>query len=373
MEFFIALFVGLGIGYLIAHLWGINERKKLESKSEDLGKLNAELEKERKERNILEGNGKQLFSRFKDLEGEFKAVQHERDDLRKRVSEYEAAAESRERDLDERLQKLHRAEKSLEDERQRVRHEDEERQKKALEERDRMWGEHEQEVQTMLVDLCKKPEISFTWHDNTNLPEEFDGSFKPDFMIDFLGQYIVFDAKVTRSQDIKIYIKDQVRKTAKKAKGRSDIYSSIFLVVPTDAIGELKELSYYEGGFTFYIVSPESLAPILASFKKITSYDLAEQFDPQERENIVSLIAKLDYHISERNAFDILMARKGSEVLKNAAQLHPELTEEVEQKKNKMGLPSIKKTEIKKLISDISAREEAASNLTSPKAAINIT
>jgi hypothetical protein len=344
----------------------------LEKKTEEMGNLRSQIEKERSEKNELAGNGKQLFSRFKDLEAEYKSVQHERDDLRKRVSEYEAVAETRERDLDERLQKLHRAEKSLEQERERVTQEDKNRLEKALEERDRMWGEHELDVQALLVDLCKKPETSFTSYHNTNLPEEFDGSLKPDFMIEFLGQYIIFDAKVTRSQDIGLYIKDQVRKTAKKAKGRSDIYSSIFLVVPTDAIGELKELSYYEGGFTFYVVSPEALPSILASFKKITSYDLAEQFDPQERENIVSLIAKLDYHISERNAFDILMARKGSEVLKNAEQLHPELLEEVDQKKSKMGLPNFKKTEIKKLINDVSAREEATENLTSPKAAINI-
>ena len=344
----------------------------LERKTEELGNLRSQIEKERSEKDELAGNGKQLFSRFKDLEVEYKATQHDRDELRKRVSEYEAAAESRERELDDRLQKLHRAEKSLEQEKERYSQEDKDRQEKALEERDRMWGEHEQNVQALLVELCKKPEMSFTCYHNTNLPEEFDGSLKPDFMIEFLGQYIIFDAKVTRSQDIRTYIKDQVRKTAKKAKGRSDIYSSIFLVVPTDAIGELRELSHYDEGFTFYVVSPESLAPILASLKKITSYELAEQFDPQERENIVSLIAKLDYHISERNTFDILMAGKGAEVLKNAAQLHPELIGEVNQKKSKMGLPNFKKTEIKRLISDVVAREEAVSNLTSPKAAINI-
>ncbi len=344
--------------------------EELKRKIDECGQLKSDVQKERSEKDKLEANGKAMYSRFKDLESDHKAKSYECDELKKRLNEYEANESARRRELEEQFQKLHRAEKSLEEEKLRVRREDEERQKQLIEERDRMWGEHEENVQALLTELCKKPETAFESFSNTNLPAEFDGSLKPDFMIEFLGQYIIFDAKVTRSQDVNVYIKDQVKKTAKKAKGRTDIYRSIFLVVPTDAISELKALTYYEEGFTFFAVSPEALPPILASLKKITNYELAEQFDPEERENIVSLIAKFDYHISERNTFDILMAGKGAEVLKNAEQLHPELLAEVERKKGKMGLPNFKKSEIKKLINDVAERERAAKDLTEPRAAI---
>jgi len=366
------IITGLVIGYLVAHLKSMSSVKRLEHELEGAQALKKELNDERSRKDELIGKNKEQFANFEKMKAEHSALLASNQELHKKVTHYEASELRAKKDQEQAIDQLDAAKKSLEQERTRVTKEDQERQKKMLEERDRMWGEHEQEIQSQLADLCKKPESSFAFYSNDNLPEEFDGSLKPDFMIEFLGQYIIFDAKVTRSQDIKIYIKDQVKKTAKKAKGRSDIYPAIYLVIPTDAISELKELVYFEEGFTFYVVSQEALAPILSSLKKITSYELAEQFDPQERENIVGLIAELDYHISERNTFDILMAGKGAEVIKNAQKIHPELMEEAERKKGKMRLPSFKKSEIKKLLNDVSAREEAASELTTPVAAVEV-
>jgi hypothetical protein len=342
----------------------------LEQKTREVGELREQLSSVQNEKNELIGKGKEQFVRHKDLESDMKALQQERDQLSKRVSEYEVAEESREREMDERLQKLHRAEKSLEDERQRIRREDEERQQRELEERDRMWNEHEQSVISYLSDLCSKPEFSFSSFENTNLPEGFDGSFKPDFLIDFLGQYVIFDAKVSRSDNFQNYISDQVKKTAKKAKGNSDIYQSIFLVVPTDAISLLKSTVSYEQPFTFYVVSPEALAPILASFKKITSYDLAEQFDPQERENIVSLIAKLDTHINARCTFDVLLAKMGAEVLEDAQKLNPDIVKDVELQKDKIRIPTFKPSEVKRLMGNVEERDQEVDELIAPKATI---
>src|SRR3989344_6827621 len=96
----------------------------------------------------------------------------------------------------------------------RVRREDEERQKKILEERYRMWNDHEQNVITQLIELCKKPEFAFAAFDNEHLPEEFDGSVKPDFLIAFINQYVVFDAKASRSENFQNSITTNVKKTA---------------------------------------------------------------------------------------------------------------------------------------------------------------
>ena len=150
------------------------------------------------------------------------------------------------------------------------------------------------------------------------------------------------------------------------------IYASIFLVVPTDAISMLKEHIFFENGFTFFIVSPEGLAPIISSLKKITNYELAEQFDPQERENIVNLIAKLDYHVNERNAWDIMMAQKGVDVIEDVEKLHPELMQEVELKKSKMRLPTFKSSDIKRLISSKEERKKVVQELTEPRAQIKM-
>jgi len=347
-------------------------RADADHKTEEIGQLKSEIAKERSDKDELAGKGKQLYTSYKDLEADQKAVTHERDALHKRVAEYEAKEENRRKEFEDQVSQLHSAKKSLAEERARVIKEDEERAERELTERDRKWAEHEESVVAQFSSLCKKPQYAFTLYGNTNLPEGFDGSFKPDVLIEFLGQYIIFDAKVSRSENFQNYIATQVKSTAKKAKSRSDIYPSIFLVVPTEAIAELKEVVHYEGGFTFYIISPEAVAPVLASLKRITEYELAEQFDPQEREDIVNLITKYDYHINERNTFDVLMARRGGEVLKDAEKLYPKITKEVGIKKEKMRLPNFKPSEIKRLINSVAAREEAVADLTAPKAAIDM-
>src|SRR3989344_3967156 len=337
------------------------------SENREIGKLQSQLEEVRKEKDELAGNGKQLFSRFKDLEAEYKAVHRERDALKERLAKYEEAEERRRREHDEKLQRLDRAEKSFEEEKVRVRREDDERQKKMLEERDRLWNEHEQKVILQLLELCKKPETSFAGFDNAHLPEEFDGSVKPDFLIAFLGQYVIFDAKASRSENFQNYISTNVKKTAEKYKGNAHLYPTIFFVVPTDAIADLSRRTFTESGFTFYIGSPESLEPILASLKKITTYEFAEKLDPEEREKIIRLVASLDYHISERNAFDVLMAQRGSAVLYDAKKMYPEISEEVHREKEKMRLPNFKASDLKRLIGNIDERGRELEELTSPK------
>lgn len=369
MEIVIA--IGIGVLIVLTVLKGRSPGIDTHAQQQN-GELKEQLKKERSEKDELAGKGKQLYTSYKDLEADHKAATHERDALHKRVVEYEAKEEGRQKEFEDQVTQLDAAKKSLADERTRVIKEDEERAERELAERDRKWAEHEESIVSLFSTLCKKPQYAFTLFSNTNLPEGFDGSFKPDVLIEFLGQYIIFDAKVSRSENFQNYIATQVKSTAKKAKGRSDIYPSIFLVVPTDAISELKEVVHYEGGFTFYIISPEAVAPVLASLKRITEYELAEQFDPQEREDIVNLITKYDYHINERNTFDVLMARRGGEVLKDAEQLYPEITKEVSQKKEKMRLPNFKPSEIKRLINNLSAREEVVSDLTAPKATIDM-
>lgn len=342
----------------------------LKQKNEEIGELKNTITKMQSEMDEKAGKSKQLFSSYKDLEADIKSLRKERDDLSDRVTKFETQAEQQQKKHEDMATKLEEARASLEDERQRIRKEDEEKAQQALEERDRMWNDHEQAVNALLRELCQKPQYAFRSFDNANLPEGFDGSLKPDFMIEFLDQYVIFDAKVTRSQDINSYIRDAVKSTAKKVKSNPAIYPVIFLVIPTDAINEMKQLSFVDGGFSFFVVSPESLEPILSSLKRITTYELADQFDPQERESIVNWIAKLDFHINARNSFDIMLAEMGAELLNDARELNPELSEQVEQRQQKMKAPTLPPSEMKKLVSSIVARTDKIAELTEPSAKV---
>ena len=338
--------------------------------SKELAKLEKDIEVERKEKNELSGKGKELYDRFKNLESDYKATMKERDSLQKVVHKFEAGKEQQEREHEAKLEKLEAAQQALRDERQRVIEEDQERRVHAEEERDRLWNEHEVSVIAALTDLCKLPQFQFTSYSNNNLPDEFDGSLKPDFLIDFLGQYVIFDAKVSKAQSLQTYIDDAVKKTAEKIRKNKNIYPHVFLVVPTEAIGELRKLIYAKDEYYFYIVSRESLAPILASLKRIAAYELAETLDPQKRENIVNIIAELMTHISYRNAHELLLTKMGAETLERAVQVDPEIAAEVEQKKLEKKLSQLSASELKRLAGNLTEQNIAMQNLSSPKASV---
>jgi len=343
----------------------------IERRDEQIVDLKTKIETEKKEKNELSGKGKQLYDSFKNMESDLKVLRNERDALQSRVKEFEADEKRREKEFSTQLEKLEAAKKGLEDERKRVIHEDEERLRLEAEARDRLWADHENAVIAAMTDLCKLPTLAFTGYTNTNLPDGFDGSLKPDFMIDFLGQYVIFDAKISKAKSLKTYIDDQIKKTVEKVKDNDKIYKSIFLVVPASALTELKKHHYEVDGYSLFVVPPEALAPILASFKRISLYEFAEQMDPQQRENIVQLIAELDFHINLRNAADIILSKMGTDLLSKAQRMDPALAEEVALKKAPMNAKaSIAAGDLKKIVSKLTAQAEEIRGLVSPSAPV---
>ena len=241
----------LGIGILLFFQWKQRQnirgtdvsilQKELAEKSKELTEVKKELEKEKEGKSTLSGQNKELYAQVTNLKAEKNSLIKENEKLQTQVTKTEAGREQKEKEHSQALQKLDEAKKSLEEERKRVIREDEERKKQELEERDRMWNEHEHVVVSQLTDLCAKPQLKFTTYDNTNLPDDFDGSIKPDFLIDFLGQYIIFDAKISRSDNFQNYIKTQVQSTVKKVKkellkGKEEIKSVSYVYI-TDERG----------------------------------------------------------------------------------------------------------------------------------------
>jgi len=118
---------------------------------------------------------------------------------------------------------------------------------------------------------------------------------------------------------------------------------------------------------TFFVVSPESLTPILACFKRIENYEFAEQMDPQERENIVDLIAQFDFHISSRNAVDFALMQHGLDTLGKTGKLDPELLAEVAAKKAKIRNLNLNTAEQKKLVASPEGLSQELETLTNPQ------
>jgi hypothetical protein len=327
------------------------------------GELTKELQNEKSERDQLSGKWKQMYKNLTDLQAQYDSLSKEKERVLQELTHFQAEEKRKWAEFDKKIAQLDEAKNALEDEKKRIRKEDEEEAENEKANRDRMWAEHEDKVKSHLGELCKLPQYNFQSYDNKNLPEGFGGKFKPDFMIEFLGQYVIFDAKVSKSENLKV--------TADKINNDAKIYPMVFFVVPTDAIALLTKTHFQEQGYEFFIISPEAIPVLLAAFKRISGYELAEQLDPRERENIVTLIAEFDHHINMRNALDIIASQTGIAVLSKANTLQKDLKQEIQTKKGKMRISVPSSTELKTLMIDTEKQQENIASLVSPQAGIS--
>lgn len=370
----------IGIVFLILKKKGVSEDKKiieenarlkadLSQKDQSIGILTNELQNEKTEKDQFVGKNKQMFVENTNLKAEKATIVNEKQQLVIEISKFKATESSKLKEFDNKILKLDEAKTALEDEKLRIRREDEEKIQREKEERNRMWAEHEGNVKLQLTELCKAPKYCFTYYDNNNLPMDFGGKFKPDFLIEFLDQYVIFDAKKSES-DLQSYISNNVKSTVEKINNNPKIYNTVFFIVPTQAMESLRMKHYYEQGYEFFVIPTEAVEVILASFKKINTYEIAQQLDPRDRENIVNLIAEFDHHINMRNTLDILASESGISVLKKAETLQKDLKEEILQKKHKIRSQNFTPTEIKTLMVGTETQSERISLLISPNVAI---
>jgi hypothetical protein len=343
---------------------------KLIAKSADLETQKVETQRLKEEKSRVLGEKTRIESQLVNDQASLKAVRESFSRLEREKVELESRESSRKQELARQVVELENSRKTLELERERIIADEKLRLYEAEENRNRVWAMHEQESILRMKDVCSKPEYAFFSFDNINLPDDFDQTLKPDFMIEFLEQYIIFDAKLSKSSNLQTYIQNQVKNTVKKIKSSpnvQDIYKTVFFIIPTVDAGQLKTVSYYEDGYNFYVIPIEAFEPIAAIFRKLKDYDLAEAYDPQERESIVNLIAGFDNHIRQQNAVNILNALRGLKIMGEKQTLPPDLAASVEDRRKSMRMDSYKPTDLRRLMSDPQAQIDEIAALVKPQ------
>lgn len=361
----ILIIICIALGYFL-----LRKEKQPREESEQIGRLKETLEVEKADKNKLRGELKLLEKESNELKTDKKILENDKEKLQNVISKYKAEEKQKDAKRSTEITDLAAARKNLEDEKNRIRQEDIEKKQQEETERNRIWAEHEEKVKNYLIELCESQEYGFQYYDNTDLPDGFSGKFKPDFIIEFLNQYIIFDAKISKSDNLQIYISNQVKTTAEKINNNPKIYNTVFFVIPTQAINFIKKYIYYEKGYTFFVISPESLAAILAAYKKISQYEFAEQINPQERENIINLIADFDYHINYRNAADLVLTKQGINILGKASRLPQELIKDIAIKKEQIRTPVLPPSELRELLLNTKNQDEEIYRLVAPKAKV---
>jgi hypothetical protein len=318
---------------------------------------------------ILEGKNRQLRDENFQLQTEIRTARQTIAELKQELAVFEERKEFNELQLGQSIAKLEQSRASLEDEKQRVRREDEERQQQLLNEQNRIWNDHENEVLGTLRELCQRAEIAFRLYENNDLPAEFDGSIKPDAMIEFLGQYLIFDAK--KSKDMARYLPDQVQKTAAKLKNMPQIASTVFFVVPQSELVKLKAKSFLEHEYTFFVISPEALEPILLQLKRLSNLQNLSEIDPADRENLVRIIAGYDRHLAFRNAADLWLTEQSIELMQQKEQLGEMWQNDIGVTAQKLRPARLKESEIRRLSQSVAEQRKALSHFSSATPKVN--
>ena len=163
--------------------------------------------------------------------------------------------------------------------------------------RDKIWSRHESDVVSVLSDLSRSQDFLFNFYTNNSLPPDFNGDFKPDFLLELNGQYLIFDAKSSRSSNLESYLYDQVKKTATKlVNADEDFVKEVYFVIPDIALSEVKRFRYYEKGYNFFVVNVSSLSPVFFLYKKIIGYNLASIMSSDDKDKEITVLA--DYYQS---------------------------------------------------------------------------
>jgi hypothetical protein len=179
----------------------------------------------------------------------------------------------------------------------------------AFEKRKQTWRNHEDAVESAIRNICQAHFIEYV----KDVP--FRGN--PDNAIRIAGEYIIFDAKSPAGDDLENfpkYLKAQTESVRKYIK-QENVKSDIFLVIPSNTLESVKQFSYKMGDYNTYIISIDSLEPVILSLKKIEDYEFAEQLTPEERENICRIIGKFAHTAKRKIQIDYFFSYQFLEIL----------------------------------------------------------
>lgn len=155
------------------------------------------------------------------------------------------------------------------------------------------WVNHEENVKNRIKIICSKHAIDYV--------EKVPFKGKPDNTLRINDEFVIFDAKSPANEDLSnfpVYIKSQVESAIKYVK-EEGVRRELFLVVPTNTLDSIDNYEFRLADYSVYVISLDSLEPIILALRKIEDYEFAEQLSPEERENICRIIGKF-VHLSKR-------------------------------------------------------------------------
>ncbi len=275
----------------------IQDLKEIESSAEVLKNTNEHLEK----------------SNIK-AEGQLQNLKVNNEKLLQENTILKEGEENRKKEYEKSITALNTLRNSIELDRQKIQTEREEEIKTKFAQQKSTWTKHEELVETAIKEICRKHTVEYV--DKEKVP--FKG--KPDNTITICEEYVIFDAKSPANDDLTnfpSYILRQAEAVKKYIK-EADIKKDIFLVIPSNTLETINLFTYNMGDYNVYIITIDSLEPIILSLKKIEEYEFVEQLNPEDRDNICRVIGKFIHTTKRRIVNDNFFNEKFISIIKKA-------------------------------------------------------
>ena len=245
----------------------------------------------------------------------------------KRITQFESVERSRNEEHTRKMNELDHFMSVLKEDKAQLEREREASIEKQFEDMKMTWLNHERKVEESLRALCQRHAIEYIGKEKV----PFKG--KPDNTLMICEEYVIFDAKSPQGDDLTNfpdYVKKQssdVQKYVKEASVKKDVY----LVVPSNTIHLFDEHTMNHGDYKVYVVTVDSLEPIVLSLKKIEEYEFVDQLSPEDRDSICRVIGRFSHLTKRRIQVDAFFCEESFRALKECDRLPEDLVERMEE------------------------------------------
>lgn len=286
------------------------------------------------------------------LEVELKNSEREKNSLKDENTSLKKDEELRINQLKKSIDASNTLQFSLEKEKERLNDERVRHEKERLDALKETWANHEKDIENHIRLICKNNVITYVEQNDFPYP-----GGKPDNTIEILDQYIIFDAKSPANDDLNNfpkYIRAQTENLKKYTK-HDNVKNDIFLVIPSNTLSVIKEFIYNIGDYNVYVISKDSLEPIILSLKKIEEYEFADKLSPEERDDICRVIGKFAHTTKRKIQIEMYFMEEFLDILHKSKTLLPkEILKRVIEFENAVKLnPPMEKRKKQILTSDL--------------------
>lgn len=293
-----------------------NRSKSAHESAEELKFLRTEKESLMKDKVSLESKNEIYLRRGTELSNELSAskqknevYENELKSLRNEIAYLKSSDGQRLKDYESKMSNLTETIKRFDRDRIQEKEDRHAREIERLKQMKQTWVNHEDNVKSRIKLICQKHGVEYS----DKVP--FKG--KPDNTLRINDEYLIFDAKSPANDDLSnfpLYLKAQSEQASKYVK-EEGVRREIFLVVPANTLEVLQQFEFRLSDYTVFIISIDSLEPMILALRKVEDYEFAEKLSPEERENICRVIGKFVHLSKRRIQIDGFFAKQFFELL----------------------------------------------------------